>query len=75
MEAKRRPCKLQVNTTGAWRNVMDFDAQDGDLVMERAALLFFLQSDAKLRIMDESSDTAPLMTWSVAKGWAKWRCE
>ena len=68
-----RPCRLQVNTTGAWRNVLDFDAGNGDEVMEQAAQLFALAPGAKLRIMGDASDTAPLMTWSTESGWRKWR--
>lgn len=70
---RNRPCRLQINTTGAWRNVMEFDADDGELVMDNAPALFELARGAKLRIMGDASDTAPLVTWSVDKGWAKWR--
>jgi hypothetical protein len=66
-----RPGKLQVNTTGAWRNVLDFDASNGDQVMEYAAQLFaWAGPKASLRLI-APGDTAPLMTWSPDKGWQK----
>lgn len=66
--------KLQVNTTGAWRNVLDFDEVNEYLVTHHAAELFSCCPGAKLRVMgDDASSTAPLMTWSAERGWAKWR--
>jgi hypothetical protein len=71
--ASARPCKLQVNTTGAWRNVLDFDARNGDQIMAHAAHLFaWAGPKTTLRII-APSDTAPLMTWSPDAGWRKWR--
>ena len=67
-----RPCKLQVNTTGAWRNVLDFDAKDEAEVLDSAAQLFARETKATLRIII-SGDTAPLMTWSCKDGWREWR--
>lgn len=67
-----RPCKLQVNSTGAWRNVLDFDAKDEAEVLHNAAQLFAHQPKATLRIIIPG-DTAPLMNWSLKDGWRKWR--
>jgi hypothetical protein len=69
----QRPCKLQVNTTGAWRNVLEFDAADGDQVMQDAATLFAWAGPKTTLRLIAPNDTAPLMTWSPDKGWRKWR--
>jgi len=69
-----RIVKLQVNTTGAWRNVMDFNVQDED-VLHLAASLFALDKDRerlRLRII-APGDTAPLMDWTHQRGWLEWR--
>jgi hypothetical protein len=63
-----RPCKLQVNTSGAWRNVLDFDAKDEAAVLHSAADLFAYGGKATLRII-MPGDTAPLMAWSLKDGW------
>lgn len=69
-----RPVKLQVNTTGAWRDVMTFDCANDAEVMDLAARLF-LQGDhsdrVRLRII-MPGDTAPLIDWSKAQGWKEW---
>lgn len=69
--------KLQVNTTGAWRDVLLFDDQNIDLVMTNADQLYRLAFDRSasglsLRII-ATGDVAPVMTWKAAKGWTLWR--
>jgi hypothetical protein len=66
----KRPVKLQVNTTGAWRNVLDFDVNDGGPVMSAAAGLFSLVPQATLRIIIPG-EVAPLMYWAREKGWVE----
>jgi hypothetical protein len=68
--ATKRPVKLQVNTTGAWRNVLDFDANDGDPVMSAAVGLFSLVPHATLRII-VPGEVAALMYWAREKGWVE----
>jgi len=69
-----RLVQLQVNTSGAWRNVMVFDVARDHEVMDLAPRLF-LQSQygehAKLRVI-VPGDTAPLVDWSWKQGWLEW---
>ncbi|MFI9652917.1 hypothetical protein ABGV17_04345 [Guyparkeria sp. GHLCS8-2] len=44
--------KLQLNTTGAWRNVIDFDAENLKHIRPAAALLASI-GQAKVQIVDE----------------------
>ena len=66
---------LQVNTTGGWRNVMQFDVRGDSAVMYAAPLLFSLGTDegmrTKLRVIIPG-DTAPLVDWCFEKGWQEW---
>ena len=69
--------KLQINTRGAWRDVMTFDDQNIDLVMIQAEMLFklsidFSKSAISARII-KLGDTAPVVIWAGLNGWAKWR--
>jgi len=65
-----RPCRLQVNARGAWRNVMDFDARDGDHVMHNAPALFGIVPGVKLRIVAQDDVLqVPLATWNASQGW------
>lgn len=66
-----RPVKLQVNTTGAWRNVLDFDCADSARVLPAAAELF-AGTKCSLRVI-MPGDTAPLMHWSPEHGWLEWK--
>ncbi len=68
-----KPLKLQVNTTGAWRAVLDFDCADWDHVLHAAAELFGWSDAAQtsLRVIIPG-DTAPLMTWTKEHGWREW---
>ena len=71
-------CALQVNTgLSGWRNVMQFEVQDADDVMDLAEKLFEWGytpnvKGFKLRIM-KPGDSAPLMTWTDNDGWQEWR--
>ena len=70
--ATQKSVKLQVNPTGAWRNVLDFDCEDEDAVRHAAAELFQWCKGAKLRCIIPG-DTAPLMQWTYDTGWVAWR--
>lgn len=72
MGTQKKIVKLQVNTTGAWRNVFDFDCEDEDAVLCAAAELFQWCKNAKLRCIIPG-DTAPLMQWTWQTGWREWR--
>jgi len=75
MSEQRRILKLQVNTSGAWRNVLDFDANlEGD-ILTLAERLFSHEANlthGNLRVI-VPGDTAPLMYWMPAHGWKRWK--
>lgn len=63
--------KLQINDTGAWRNLMTFSVQEVESVKVLSALLMDCAATAgrvpKLQICDERG---PVLTWNdVAEGW------
>lgn len=69
----RRVVRLQVNSTGAWRNVVDFDCEDELEILEATTKLFGFAVDPDkytLRIVIPG-DHAPLMAWSVKTGWTE----
>jgi len=72
-----RPVKLQINTAGAWRDVITFDVQDGDDVMHQAEQLAKWSAHAdqvKMRVI-MPGDTAPLQLWTPQRGWHEWRSQ
>jgi hypothetical protein len=69
-----KPVKLQSNTRGGWRDVLEFDANDQektDDIMHCAACLFAEVEGSKLRII-MPGHTAPLVNWTYADGWRDW---
>lgn len=71
---EKKIVKLQVNTTGAWRDVMRFAVEDKDQVLRQAAELFKFDpsADVRLRII-VPGDTAPLLTYKRTEGeWKPW---
>lgn len=64
-----RIVRLQVNTTGAWRNVMDFDLADEADVLHLAPQLFGSAVHAgSLRII-VPGETGWLASWTAENGW------
>lgn len=66
--------KLQVNTSGAWRDVMMFNVERDAQVMDLAPRLFLLAQygdRVKLRVIIPG-DTAPLVDWNLEQGWREW---
>jgi hypothetical protein len=61
--------RLQINSAGAWRNVLDYDQVDDAAVREHAAALATLSGD-KLRVLHE--DGKPAARWSKTRGWEEW---
>ena len=63
--------KLQINTSGAWKQVITFSIEDTELVKQAAETLGEASAsagvDTSLRILD-GQETA-VLTWSLAKGW------
>lgn len=72
-EVKR--VKLQVNSKGSWRDVMEFDAEYDSAVLDHADKLFAFdlnRTRLSLRVIIPG-DTAPLMNWTHEGGWKAWR--
>lgn len=72
---RARPVKLQVNTSGAWRDVIGFDAgKDVECseVMGAAETLGRVSAGAKFRIVVTDTHQTPLMHWTPAAGWVNW---
>lgn len=79
----QKPCKLELNNSGAWKTLGKFDAAVEDAtddIMTAAEQLAEALNEpttgrtalVSLRIIAEG-DTAPLMTWKQGKGWREWR--
>lgn len=71
-----RPCKLQINTAGAWRDVLrfDLDAVDAEALQVAAANLVTIGNPsgrATLRIVMDNGLTDVLTHWDAKKGWAE----
>jgi hypothetical protein len=68
--------KLQINTTGAWRDVVTFDLDTGGWVLHHADRLFNFAHDPSKNGMSariiSPGDVAPLMIWKKATGWVEW---
>jgi hypothetical protein len=69
-----RPCKLQINSTGAWRDVLRFDIDQVDSValMDAASnLLVVADPDGKATLRIATADTFQhaLTRWDAEKGW------
>jgi hypothetical protein len=64
-----RICKLQINTSGAWRDVAPFNIDSqGDAVMNAAAELASAVG-AKLRIASADGLNEAMMHWTERDGW------
>lgn len=69
-----RPCKLQINNSGAWRDVVrfDIDAQDAEAIQAAAVNLVVLADPAgktSLRIATADAFQTALIRWDAKKGW------
>lgn len=69
-----RPCKLQINTAGAWRDLLRFDIDEVDEqdLQETAARLVQLAEHpcrATLRICMADALQSTLVRWSADTGW------
>lgn len=70
-----RLVKLQINTAGAWRDVITFDVENEDQVLHHAPSLVgcsVAPDRVSLRAIIPG-DTAPLLIWTHAKGWREWK--
>lgn len=69
--APLKSVKLDVNTSGAWKNVLLFDASDeqtNQSVMDAAAALGRI-AKCKFRIAVTDAVSTPLMYWTEREGW------
>ena len=71
-----RPCKLQINSSGAWRDLLRFDidqVDDGALQDAAATLIEIADPTGRttLRICTADALPAPLVYWGAKSGW--WR--
>jgi len=69
-----RPCKLQLNNKGAWRDVLPFDLDvvNSDEVQEAAAMLVSAadpSGNTRLRIVIADSLQTALVRWDATHGW------
>lgn len=66
--------RLQINTTGAWRNVIDFASHQSRRIEQAAVDLFGHDERVTLRVVEADSNNRkpPLMHWSKATGWRVW---
>lgn len=69
-----RPCKLQINTKGAWRDVLSFDLDKVDaeaLQVAAANLVVIADPDGRtgLRISTADGFQTALTRWDARKGW------
>ena len=63
--------KLQINTSGAWRNVIEFDSadhQNGVMVMRHAPAIATLGKGTLRIVLADGSQTA-LFSWTSKQGW------
>lgn len=70
----KRPCELQVNNSGAWKNVASFDAGDGptQALLLQGAELIASAVDSKFRVITKHEQPLVLMHCDKA-GWKNWR--
>jgi hypothetical protein len=66
-----KPVKLQVNNSGAWKNVIRFDAADEVACAEAMDAAEKLGSigDVTWRVCIDDAMDVVLMRWSSATGW------
>lgn len=79
MPAFAKPCRLELNNSGAWKVLGRFDADDDDqtaLVLDAAEELIKTlhnSEDAKrcptLRVSMDDSLQAVLLRWDLVRGW------
>lgn len=69
-----RPVKLQINTAGAWRDVITFDVECEDEVLYHAPNLVgcSVHPDRVSMRVIIPGDTAPLLHWTHENGWREW---
>ena len=69
-----RPCKLQLNSSGAWRDLLrfDIDGVDCEVLQIKAAELLTVADPAgriSLRITMADDRQTALLHWTAKNGW------
>lgn len=61
--------KLQINTSGAWRDVISYDRRDDSAIRHFSAVLsqFAEPKPGKLRLLSETSEVSAY--WTPDHGW------
>lgn len=62
--------KLQINQSGAWRNVIEYPIQRDAEVREHAVALVRLASLGTIRILDATGAVAA--SWDARQGWVEY---
>jgi hypothetical protein len=62
--------RLQINSNGAWRNVLDYPSDRDAEVRKHAAYLAKI-ADATLRVLHDNGK--PAAYWEKDSGWKEWR--
>ena len=71
-----RPCKLQINSKGGWREVLafDIDSVDADALQVAAANLVLIADPGgrtTLRIAIADAYQTALLRWDAKSGWVE----
>lgn len=71
-----RPCKLQINQSGAWRDIIRFNLDDVDVEALQVAAANLVNianptGKATLRIVTDNGLPATLIHWDAQKGWTE----
>jgi hypothetical protein len=61
--------RLQINSAGSWKNVLDYAPEDDEVVREHASVLARI-SGVKLRVLHD--DGCPAAYWNKYRGWEEW---
>jgi hypothetical protein len=70
-----RPINLDINNSGAWKRVASYDLdhiKDLDLMTAIDGLLGAAEEKKLSARLIAPGDTAPLVTWTMGKGWEEW---
>ncbi|WP_198086634.1 hypothetical protein [Variovorax sp. E3] len=72
-DARERPLKLQLNNSGAWKDVVHFDGADeteAERVLEAATTLGDLDTgNVTFRVVTEDAYPEVVTSWSKHFGW------
>lgn len=76
MSTKPQPAKLQVNNSGAWKDIARFDAADllnASRIADAAETLGRVDQQLKFRIVADATYPKVMLNWTADTGWKKAR--